>query len=111
MPSGSTKQLGRQPFAAQLATLERLQANQPNLHMRVPSVMDAITYWQTLRASQGAVSGNGTFVNTNIRHFNLTPRRRGSFLDAPGSDVDDDGKPNLNVSYAELDIVARVLVG
>lgn len=111
MPSGNTKQLGYIPVETQLATLKQLQADRPGLNMRVPSVLEAITYWQTLRARAGTLSGAGIFNRTYIRHLDLTPRRLGDWSGVPDSSVYDVGKPVLFYSGAESDVSARVLVG
>ena len=111
MPSGSTKQLGYKPVETQLATLKQLQADRPGLNMRVPSVLEAITYWQTLRARAGTLSGDGTFDRTYIRHLDLTPRRIDGWSVVPGSRVYDGGGPTLDLSDAGGDGDARVLVG
>ncbi len=111
MPSGYTQQLGYEPAETQLATLRQLQAEQPRLNMRVASVLEAITYWHTLRARSGTLSGNGTLEKTVIRHFNLKPKRLGGWSRVPGSNVGDRGRPYLYDSDAEFGNVARVLVG
>ena len=111
MPSGYTKQFGYEPVETQLAILRQLQAEQPRLNMRVPSVLEAITYWQTLRARSGALSGNGTLEKTVIRHFDLKPKRIGDWSDVPDSYVGGFGRPLLRSSDAEDGFVARVLVG
>jgi len=111
MPSGYTKQLGRKPVAEQLNTFKKMQVESPSLKLRVPSVLDAVTYWQTLRARGDKLSGNGTADKTWIRHFNLEPKRRGGLSGVPGSGVRDDGEPRLDYSDADRGGVARVSVG
>lgn len=108
MPSGYTRRLGRSPAETQLASLQQIQAEQPRLSARVPSVLEAITYWHALRAKNGSVSG---FDKTYIRHFDLKPVRLGSWLRVPDSFVYDVGKPHLDYSYAEGEDDGRVLVG
>lgn len=49
--------------------LRAMQAAQPNLNLRVPSVLEAVSYWQTLRAS-----GIRAYRSTVIRHFDLPAR-------------------------------------
>jgi hypothetical protein len=111
MPSGYIKQLGYEPVETQLAALRQLQAEQPALKARVPSVLEAITYWQTLRARGNKVQGNGTFEKTYIRHIDLEPKRIVSWSDVPYSYVRDRGGPYLYRSNAESGGDARVLVG
>ena len=111
MPSGYTKQLGRKPVAEQLNTFKKMQVESPSLKLRVPSVLDAVTYWQTLRARGDKLSGNGTTDKTCIRHFNLEPKRVGVWSGVPYSCVGVSGRPGLDRSAADYDVVARVSVG
>ena len=111
MPSGYTKQLGRKPVAEQLNTFKKMQVESPSLKLRVPSVLDAVTYWQTLRARGDKLSGNGTTDKTWIRHFNLEPKRVDGWSGVPGSYVRDYGWPRLGNSDADGDGDARVSVG
>ena len=108
MPSGYTRRLGRSPAETQLAALQQLQDEQPPLNLRVPSVLEAITYWHALRAKNGSIAD---FDKTYIRHFDLKPVRVDSWLDVPRSCVGGGGGPNLFGSDAEYDGDARVLVG
>lgn len=115
MPSKLTPELGEVPVAEQRTKLQRLKDNLPHLAIRVPSLLDAISYWQSLCASGVAVSGDGTHYKMTIRHINLEPRRVGSSRfggsDVPRSYVYDDGRPTLSISDIENDGGARVLVG
>ncbi len=108
MPSGYTRSLSQAPVDAQHERLEELRAEQPSLGMRVPSVLEAITYWYALRAKDGSVAD---FDKTYIRHFDLRPVRVGSWPGVPDSFVGGDGGPDLGDSSAEGDDGARVLVG
>lgn len=108
MPSGYTRSLGQAPVDTQRERLEQIQAEQPSLGMRVPSVLEAIAYWYALRAKDGSVAG---FDKTYIRHFDLRPVRFGSWPVVPRSCVRGGGKPSLGNSGAEDDGDARVLVG
>ena len=108
MPSGYTRSLGQAPVDTQRERLEQIQAEQPSLGMRVPSVLEAITYWYALRAKDGSVAD---FDKTYIRHFDLRPVLIGSWPDVPYSYVNGHGKPCLSCSDAEGDNGARVLVG
>lgn len=108
MPSGYTERLGYNTAEAQQTILNQLQAQQPNLGLRVPSVLEAITYWYTLQSKNGSAAN---FDLTDIIHFDLKPVRIGSWLLVPVSYVYDDGKPYLYDSGAGIDGAARVLVG
>lgn len=113
MPSKYTQELGRAPVEEQRTRLQQLQSRIPQLSLQVPSVLEAISYWQSLRAHGDALSGDGTFDKTRIRHFDLAPKRIGSWSGVPRSYVDDDGKPGLSDSAAGLGLGggARVSVG
>lgn len=110
MPSKFTPELGRVPVAEQRTKLQQLKDSLPRLTIRVPSVLDAISYWQSLRASSVTASGDGTYYKTSIRHIDLEPKRIDGYLYVPDSDVEDD-EPNLHYSIAEDGVDARVLVG
>lgn len=111
IPSGNTKQLGYAPVTEQLAALRQLQSDHPTLKAKIPSVLDAITYWQSLRARGDTLTTSGTFEKTIIRHLDLAPKRIGGWSRVPRSFVDGDGEPGLRASGAEGDYRARVLVG
>lgn len=55
--------------AEQRSNLDELQRNYPNL--KVPSVLDAVSHWYTLRNGGFKMSGYGMFEKTVIRHFDL----------------------------------------
>lgn len=108
MPSKSTAELGYNNTARQQEILSELQADQPNL--AVPSVLDDMVYWQSLRADRDSLAGKGMIDKTYIRHFDLEPKRLGGVLGVPGSVVYDYGDAYLNGSGAVYDISGRVLV-
>ncbi len=91
------------------AKFAELQAQNPDLKM--PSVLDAVTYWSTLRAQGEQLADGTTFDRTYIRHFGLPEQRVGDWLDVPDSYVYDDGEPVLDSSIADGRNVARVSVG
>jgi len=93
----------------QRGKLDKLQADNPDL--KVPSPLEAVTHWQTLRAQGDQLADNTTFDRTYIRHFDLPEQRFGGWLRVPGSCVSGDGKPILDYSYAQYDVRARVAVG
>lgn len=111
MPSKETQELGRVPVEEQRTNLQRLQDSLPRLSIRVPSVLEAISYWQSLRARGDTLSGDGTFDKTTVRHFDLVPKRVDSWSYVPDSCVSDRGWPNLYCSSADHDLGARVSVG
>lgn len=111
MPSKFTPELGQAPAQEQRTKLQQLKGSLPHLSIRVPSVLDAISYWQSLRASGITLSGDGTYNKTFIRHLDLEPMRVGSVLDVPDSFLGAGGGPYVSLSNAGNDSGARVLVG
>ena len=93
----------------QLEKLSNLQADYPGL--KVPSLLEAVTYWQTLRAGGDYLADSTTFDRTYIRHFDLPEQCVDGWLGVLYSCVDVDGEPGLYYSYARCDSRARVAVG
>lgn len=89
VPSAYTLEHG--DVETQRQQLHALQTERPNLGFRVPSMLDAVVYWHTLRA-RGATMD---FDTTYIRHFDAPPRRVGGWSYVPYSDVGDDGVARL----------------
>lgn len=95
--------------AQQRTALANMQAIHPEL--KVPSVLDAVTYWATLRAQSESLTGEGTFNKTYIRHFDLPEQRIGGWSYVARSFVYDAGGPDLGDSYADVSSFGRVSVG
>lgn len=95
----------------QRTKLAKLQADNPELGLKVPSVLESITHMQTLRAGGKRLVGNTTFDETYIRHFDLPEQRLGGWLDVPDSFVNDDGQPGLDFSGVQRGSGGRVSVG
>lgn len=95
--------------ARQRKMLAALQEDSPNL--KVPSVLDDIAYWQTLRAQGEALTGDGTFDKTYIRHFDLPEKRLDGWDCVLYSYVGDRGWPALYGSDASYGGSGRVAVG
>ena len=108
IPSASDKKLYGD-VQRQRATFQDQRNANPSL--RVPSVLEAITYWQTLRASGDKLDDYGAFDKTYIRHFDLPEQRFGDWSCVPFSYVSYDGKPDLYYSDAENDHYGRLAVG
>ncbi len=69
---------------------QRAEEN-PDLHIRVPSVMTALVYWRALR-TRGVDLSNGAYDLTYINHFNLPSKMGGGHTRAvPASYIDNDG--------------------
>jgi len=108
IPNQFTPELER-TVAEQQVALDKMQADHPEI--RVPSVLESITYWATLRARSNELSGSGTFDKTYIRHFDLPGQRVGGWSYVPGSCVSVVGRPDLGNSIADFVNSGRVSVG
>ena len=93
----------------QRAKLAKLQVENPFL--RVPSVFEDLTFWNTLRAQGDALNSGNVFDRTYIRHFDLTEQKLDGRWFVPGSFVNGSGRPDLYYSGAQDGSSARVLVG
>lgn len=93
----------------QRGKLGKLQVANPDL--KVPSPLEAVTHWQTLRAQGNQLADNTTFDRTYIRHFDLPEQGIDGWLRVPFSFVDGVGGPRLNFSNAQHGSLARVAVG
>lgn len=111
MPNKPTTALGVVPVEEQRGKLQRLREQLPKLSLRVPSLLDGLSYWQTLKAHGSALVGDGVFEKTRIRHLDLPPKRFDGWLAVPYSSVYDSGRPCFGDSGAVLGDVARVSVG
>lgn len=93
----------------QRAALAKLQADRPNL--RVPSFLEDMALWRTLRAQGNTLTKGQVFDRTYIRHFDLPEQRIDGGVYVLSSYVYNDGKPNVNVSIVRYDRSGRALVG
>lgn len=95
----------------QKAVLLNLQKTTPGV--KVPSVLEAITLWNTLKVQNGDTlpADESNFDRTFIRHFDLPAKRLVGWSFVPYSFVYDDGRPSLDNSDAYNDDGARVSVG
>ena len=95
----------------QVRLLRERQARRPELHARVPSLLDAVTYWYSLRAQGDKLDDSSAFDKTYIRHFDLEPKTVDRWTFVPLSYVDYDGGPYLDSSVAGNEYDARLAVG
>jgi hypothetical protein len=87
-----------------------LQDDNPDL--KVPSPLEAVTYWHTLRAQGESLTDNNTFNRTCIRHFDLPKHRVKGWLGVPDSYINNAGSPNLTGTSALHDhYPARIALG
>lgn len=74
-----------------------MQASRPELHARVPSLLDAVTYWYSLRAQGDKLdAGSDDVKKTQIAHFDLEPKTYDGDLES----MTFDGEAVLPLSYA-----------
>lgn len=111
IPSALDQELSRHAVREQVAMLADRQATHPKLGYAVPSILDSITYWYTLRAQGDSLDDDSAFDRTYVRHFDLPPQQVEGNSVVPCSYVLDDGEPNLVSSLAEDQRSARLLVG
>ena len=92
----------------QRAKLTEMRKENPEL--KVPSELDAVTFWNTLKVA-GEFDNGYDWRNTVIRGFNLPEQRIGDWPGVPDSFAYVDGGPTLYRSFAENDFHSRVSVG
>lgn len=111
IPSRRDAVLSGKTVETQVRMLREQQTGKPNLNLRVPSVLDAVTYWYTLRAQGDKLADSSAFDKTYIRHFDLEPKAVAGWSFVPYSYVLYGGTPSLYRSGVEDDDGARVSVG
>ena len=111
IPSRLDNELGYKTVDEQRRLLRERQAGRPELHARVPSLLDAVTYWYSLRAQGDKLDDNTAYDKTFVRHFDLEPKTVDRWTFVPCSYVDNGGGPNLCDSGAGDEDEARLAVG
>lgn len=111
IPSKSDSQLSHKRADEQLQMLRERQSSRPELNVRVPSLLDAVTYWFVLRAQGDKLDDSSAFDKTYIRHFDLEPKTVEGWPVVPDSFVNYVGEPRLNYSDAVDKYVVRLSVG
>ena len=111
IPSRVDGEISNRTVEQQVRMLRERQASRPELQARVPSLLDAVTYWYTLRAQGDKLDDNSAFDKTYIRHFDLEPKTVDRWPVVPDSCVGNVGYPSLLRSSAEREDVARLAVG
>lgn len=92
----------------QKQTLKSLQSGQQNI--RLPSPLDAVASWYTLRAN-GDELGSNAGMKTYIHHFDIEDKRPDGWIDVPASLVHTSGVPELSDSWAGNERHARLALG
>lgn len=111
IPSRFDSEMGDGRVDAQVEQLRERRAKQPELDVRVPSVLEAVTYWYSLRAQGDKLDDSSAFDKTYIRHFDLQPKTVGRWRVVPFSYVDNGGRPYLRDSDADDGYDVRLAVG
>jgi hypothetical protein len=93
----------------QREVLADMRAATPALH--VPSVLESVTYWHTLRNQRDALADSAAFDATYIRHFDLPARHMGNFQGLPSSCSGGGAGPSLSYSRVDVGSPGRVAVG
>lgn len=110
IPNRDDDEISNKPVKTKVRLLRERQARRPELHPRVPSLLDAVTYWYALRARGDKLDNSSTFDKTNIQHFDLEPKTVGGWSVVPHSCAHFLGRPHLSRSRAEHG-QARLAVG
>ncbi len=111
IPSSLDGEMGYGSVDSQMEQLRERRAKQPELDVRVPSVLEAVTYWYSLRAQGDRLDDYSAYDKTYIRHFDLEPKTVGRWRHVPGSWVNDGGEPCLSRSRADFPSDVRLAVG
>lgn len=111
IPNRFDAEMGYGRVDTQVEQLRERRAKQPELDVRVPSVLEAVTYWYSLRAQGDKLDDSSAFDKTYIRHFDLEPKSVDGWSVVPISYVLDVGRPGLRYSLAGSDYVVRLAVG
>jgi len=111
IPSRFDSEMGYGRVDAKVEQLRERRAKQPELDVRVPSVLEAVTYWYSLRAGGDKLDDNSVYDKTFIRHFDLEPKTVGGWQAVPLSCVGVDGVPYLDYSVAHREYGVRLAVG
>lgn len=111
IPSRPDSQISYKRAEEQVRLLRERQASRPELQARVPSLLDAVTYWYSLRAQGDKLDDSSAYDKTFIRHFDLEPKTVDRWSIVPCSDVDGDGGPRLSGSGVDRENGARLAVG
>lgn len=112
IPSRPDNVLTAMTAAEQLQMLRERQKAKPELRLRVPSYLDAVTYWYTLDAQGRELNHyTGAVIRTGIRHFDLEPKEFEGILAQPYSNVDDNEPHSSYAKTSSKFGEARLAVG
>ena len=93
----------------QMERLAELQVKTPEL--KVPSVLEAVSYWHTLRAQGDSLDDDSAMGKTYIRHFDLPEYFKGYLPSIPSSGIVGNGKSYVTYANAEKAGNTRISLG
>jgi len=93
----------------QMEKLAELQIKTTEL--KVPSVLEAVALWYSLRAQGDSLDNDSAMDKTYIRHFNLPEHFKSYLPSIPASGIVGNGKPHLSYSNAQEPGKALVSLG
>lgn len=96
--------------ASQRAHLALVRRQEGSPFVGVPSVLEDVTFWNTLRASGDNLSTGDVYDRTHVRHFDLAEKRVGVSRRVLASFVFLDGQPGLDDSRVGDVCPARISV-
>jgi len=111
IPNRHDSEISGRSVEQHLQMLKERQTSHPDLHARVPSLLDAVTYWYSLRAQGDKLDDSSAVNKTYTRHFDLEPKTVRRWPVVPRSYVSVGGEPRLGGLDAEYGYDARLAVG
>lgn len=85
VPNRVDDEISHKPLGEQIQMLQERQARRPELNIRVPSLLDAVTYWYNLRAQGDKLDNNNALNKTYITHIDLEPKNCNGLMRIPQS--------------------------
>jgi hypothetical protein len=93
--------ISNRPIARQKLLLSERQAQYQQLDIRIPSSLEAVTFWSTLRTAMSDFDTTNVYAHTFIHHFNSTPNDTSpikSFF------IRDHNEPNARFSVGSAEV-------
>lgn len=111
IPSRYDGEISLKSVDEQVRLLRERQTSRPELHIRVPSLLTAVTYWHSLRAQGDKLIDDSTIDRTYIRHFDLPPNVGSWGQEAVPDSYMNFGKLVFSSSRVRVDNYARLELG
>ncbi|GAC1390947.1 MAG: hypothetical protein NVSMB46_01840 [Candidatus Saccharimonadales bacterium] len=109
IPSKDSPELIAGTVSEQKYHIDELQSVTPAL--KVPSLLDTITYWYALRGQGYDLIGDHIFDRTYVRHFDLPEHSSNELSMTRETFIDIDGAPCIFYSTAQVSIPGRLAIG